>query len=604
MAVYEGRFEEEEYSSQFNGGTVARILAQLQPHWKWALGFVIAVGATSMLDATFTFLSKLIIDEGIIAQDPQRLRELIVIYGSLIGLQALSIGVFVYLTGVLGQKVQYDLRKKQFEHVQKLSLAYYNRTPLGWIMSRITSDSERMAELVTWGMLDLTWAGLAVITSLFFMLTINWQLALIVALILPMLVVAGLWFQRRILQEYRQSRKFNSKITGAYNENITGARVTKAMTRENANLDEFRELTEGMYRSSYRAAWYSALFLPTVQLISAFAVGGVVLFGGLGTQVGGMTIGGIQAFVTYITFMMWPIQDMARVYAGLQQAIASAERSFSLLDEEPDIINQPDAQHVDSVAGDIVFENVSFWYEEGQPVLQDFDLHVKQGESIALVGATGSGKSTIINLICRFYEPRAGRVLIQGRDYREFTLEALQSRLGIVLQTPHLFSGTILENIRYGRLNASDEEVIEAAKRAGAHDFILRYEKGYQEEVGEGGILLSVGQKQLLSIARAILAEPDIFIMDEATSSVDTLTEALIQQGMETLMQGRTSFIIAHRLSTIRNANRIIVIDKGRIIEAGTHAELIRLRGHYYKLYTRQFRQEAASSAGYGDLIA
>ncbi|MGD8634671.1 MAG: ABC transporter ATP-binding protein, partial [Anaerolineales bacterium] len=362
--------------------------------------------------------------------------------------------------------------------------------------------------------------------------------------------------------------------------------------REEKSLKEFNELTDEMYRSSYHAAWLSALFLPSVVLISSFAVGGIVWYGGYQTSVGGMTIGGIQAFIAYITFMLWPIQDLARVYAELQHAIASAERLFSLIDSVPEIQDRPDAFDPGSMHGDIVFDHVDFYYEEDKHVLKDFNLTVNRGETIALVGPTGGGKSTIVNLICRFYEPKQGRIMIGGHDYTQYSLYAIQSRIGVVLQSPHLFSGTILENIRYGQLDAQDEKVEAAAKTSGAHEFIIHLEKGYQTEVGEGGVLLSVGQKQLISLARAVLAGPEIFIMDEATSSVDTITEALIQQGMEALTSERTSFIIAHRLSTIRRADRILVIDNGRILESGSHSSLLKQRGHYYKLYTEQFRRE------------
>jgi ATP-binding cassette subfamily B protein len=480
-----------------------------------------------------------------------------------------------------------------FEHLQKLSLSYYSRTPVGWIMSRVTSDTERIADLVTWGMLDVAWAVLNIFTSLFFMLTINWQLALIVAAVIPVLLIVATWFEKRIIVEYRLVRKANSKITGAYNENITGVRVVKALRREQENLREFGELTSDYYRSAFRAAWLSALFLPVVQIISAIAIGSVLYFGGLQVQVGAMTIGGILAFIGYITFMMWPIQDLARVFASMQHAIASAERVFSLVDAVPEVQDKPHANDPGTLRGDIVFNDVEFYYEPDKPVLKNFSLIVKQGETIALVGPTGAGKSTIVNLVCRFYEPRQGSILIDGRDYTELTMHSIQSRVGMVLQTPHLFSGTIRENIRYGKLDATDEQLEAAAKLSGAHDFIITLPKGYDEEVGEGGNLLSVGQKQLISLARAVLAEPEVFIMDEATSSVDTLTEALIQKGMETLMAGRTSFIIAHRLSTIRRADRILVIEDGGISEMGTHAELLRQRGHYYRLYTQQFRREA-----------
>jgi ATP-binding cassette subfamily B protein len=305
-----------------------------------------------------------------------------------------------------------------------------------------------------------------------------------------------------------------------------------------------------------------------------------------------MTVGGLQAFISYLTFMLFPIQDLARVYAEMQSSIASAERIFSLIDAKPEIADRPDAINPGAIRGDIEFEDVDFYYTKDKPVLADFNLRVKQGETIALVGPTGGGKSTIVNLVCRFYEPKAGIIRMGGLDYTSLTLHGIQSHIGMVLQTPHLFSGTIRENIRYGRLAATDAEVEEAARLAHAHEFIMTLEKGYDSEVGEGGNLLSTGQKQLISLARAVLAQPDIFIMDEATSSVDTLTEALIQQGMETLMKGCTSFIIAHRLSTIKKADRILVIENGRIAEMGNHTELIRARGHYYSLYTKQFRQE------------
>jgi ATP-binding cassette subfamily B protein len=458
-------------------------------------------------------------------------------------------------------------------------------------MARVTSDTDRIAELVTWGLLDITWGVMNITTALIFMLIINWQLALIIFALIPVLVVVAAQFKKQILVQYRQVRKTNSKITGAYNENISGVRVVKALCREDQNLAEFEGLSSEMYRSSYRAAWLSALFLPVVQIISAVAVGFIVWFGGLAALQGNMTVGGIQAFVSYVIFMLWPIQEVARVYAEMQQAVASAERVFSLQDAVPEITDQRGAEDPGTIGGDIEFDSVGFWYDPENPVLTDFHLHVKRGETLALVGPTGGGKSTIVNLVCRFYEPKKGAIRIGGRNYKELTLHAIQSRIGVVLQTPHLFSGTIRENIRYGRLEATDDEIEDAARLAGAHDFVRTLEKGYDEEVGEGGDLLSVGQKQLVSLARAILAQPEILIMDEATSSVDTLTEDLIQRGMEALMEGRTSFVIAHRLSTIKRADRILVIENGRIAEMGAHSELLRGQGHYYRLYTQQFRQ-------------
>ncbi len=585
-------FEEEEFTTQFNGGTLRRILSLVTPHWRWVAGFLAAVALTSLVDAYFTLLSKRIVDDGIIAGNRAALIQTIITYGSLILVQAAAVLGFIYLAGVLGERVQYDLRRKMFNHLQDLSFSYFSKTPVGWIMSRVTSDSERIAQLVTWGMLDVVWAILNIATSMIFMLIINWRLALIVLAMLPILLVVAVQFKTRIIVQFRLVRKINSKITGEYNQSITGVRVVKALGREAANLREFETIVNDMYRASYRAAWLSALFLPVVQLISAVAVGAVVLYGGGQALTGALTIGGIQAFVSYITFMMWPIQDLARVYADMQHAIASAERSFSLIDAQPEVADRAGATDPGTIRGDIEFDHVDFWYEQDKPVLSDFSLKIRRGETIALVGPTGGGKSTIVNLACRFYEPKAGVVRIGGRDYTEFTQHAIQSRIGVVLQTPHLFSGTVRENLRYGRLEAPDGEIEDAAKLAGAHDFIVKLEKGYDTEVGEGGNLLSTGQKQLISLARAVLARPEIFVMDEATSSVDTVTEALIQRGMEVLMRDRTSFVIAHRLSTVKRANRILVIENGVITEAGSHAELLRARGHYYRLYTQQFRRE------------
>ena len=586
--------DEEEFTTGFNGKTVLRMLGEVKPYWPRVLAFLLLIAMVAMGDGFFTFLNKRLIDEAIMAHDASKLPRIAMLFALIVLAQAVGVYGFILFAGFLGEQVQYDLRKKMFRHLQKLSFSYFDRTPVGWIMARVTSDSGRIANLITWGMNDVCWAVTNIVTSMIFMFLIDWRLALIVVVAVPLLVLTALKFKSRIVAEYRKVRRLNSKITASYNENISGVRVVKALCREEKNLKEFSALTGDMRAAGFRAAWLSALFLPLVQIIGAVAVGAVVWFGGKQTRLGWITVGGIQAFLGYVTFMMWPIQDLARVYADMQQSIASAERTFSLIDAVPEIVDRPGAATptADGIAGDIEFDHVGFHYQEGKPVLRDFSLHVRRGETIAIVGPTGGGKSTIVNLICRFYEPQSGQIRINGRNTMDMPLQAIQSRIGMVLQTPHLFSGTVRENIRYGRLDATDAEVEDAARMAGAHDFIQGLEKKYDGEVGEGGNRLSVGQKQLISLARAILARPDIFIMDEATSSVDTLTESLIQRGMETLMRGRTSFLIAHRLSTIRKADRILVIDGGRIAEMGTHAELIRARGRYYELYTRQFRHE------------
>ena len=595
--------EEEEYTSQLTMPVFKRIASLLRPHWKWVVGFFIAIAATSSTDAYFTYLNKEIVDTGIRLHDTAVLTRIAWIYGSIILFQACTVFIFIYLAGVMGERVQYDLRRMLFNHLQQLSLSYYSQNSVGRLIARVTSDTGRVSDLVSWGIVDSTWAVMNITTSLIFMAIINWKLALIVFTIIPIMIFIAIKFRQFILVEYRVSRRTNSKITGAFNENFQGVRVVKALLREDENTKEFQELTTKMYKASYRAAWLSALFLPTVQIIAALALGLIVGYGGQQITVGAMTIGGIQAFVSYLTFMMWPVQDLARVYAEMQHSIASAERIFKLIDTPPEVHDRADAEEAKTLMGEIEFEGMDFFYEERKPVLTNFSLKVKAGEMIALVGPTGGGKSTIVNLLCRFYEPRAGTIRINGHDYMDYTLESIHNKIGIVLQTPHLFSGSVRDNIRYGRLSATDDEVTDAAKIAGAHDFIVTLEKGYDHNVGEGGNLLSVGQKQLISLARAVLARPELFIMDEATSSVDTLTEALIQRGMEALMRGRTSFVIAHRLSTIRKANRIVVIENGRIAEQGSHAELLKLRGHYYRLYTQQFRHELEEQYGFDEAV-
>jgi len=593
VSIYEDTQEDEVV--QLNSKIFKRILALLKPHWKWVLGFLLAIFIVSILDSIFTYLSKEIIDLGIDAGDKDALIKIVTKYASFILLQAAGVFFFIYLVGILSERIRYDLRKKMFNHLQRLSLSYFSQTPVGRIMSRLTSDSERLAELTTWGLMDSTWAAINILTASYFMFLINWKLAIVVLISLVVMILLAFKFRTRILYHYRRSRRANSRITASINENITGVRVVKALSREETNLRGFKVLTAKMYDSSFRAAFLSAIFLPVIQSISAISLGVILWQGGLQVQTGSMTIGGIQAFISYITFILWPIQDLARVYAEMQNAIASAERIFSLIDTEPVIKNRSKTLDIETIAGDITFEHVDFQYEDDDPVIKDLSFTVKQGQTVALVGPTGGGKSTIVNLLCRFYEPSSGTILIAGEDYRNLKLQDIQSRIGVVLQTPHLFSGSIRDNIRYGKLSASDEEIEDAAKLAGAHDFITKFEKSYDQNVGEGGNLLSVGQKQLISIARAILSNPEVFVLDEATSSVDTLTEALIQRGMDQLIQDRTSFVIAHRLSTIKRADVIMVIDDGQISESGSHEELMRIQGHYYRLYTQQFRQELES---------
>jgi len=578
--------------------TLIRILKLTFPHWELLAGFTLAIMFTAFLDSFGTYITKLIIDDGILAGNLEKVIYYCKISGLAFLLNSISFFVFIYCAGRLGEWIQFDLREKLFNHMQELSFSFFDKSATGWLLSRITSDTEKMADLATWMLLDATWAFFNICIALIFMAIINLKLALIMALILPMLIITSIKFKTHILGEYRKVRKLNSKITAAYNESFTGVKIVKALTREKMNLRNFGGLTGEMYRTSFRAAWLSALFLPAVQLIITLALGAILWFGGWQIQLGEMTIGGLRAFIGFITFMLWPIQDLARVFSGMQQSIAAAERVFSLLDTSSDIEEKADAVDEASFEGEVRFENVSFWYKKNNPVLREFNLTIKPGETVAIVGPTGGGKTTIANLLSRYYEPVKGSILMDGRDYRDYTQKALQSRIAVVLQKPHLFSGSIKENIEYGNPKASFEKVIDAAKTAYAYDMIMTLPEQWDEMVGEEGTLLSQGQKQLISLARAILADPDILIMDEATSSIDTLTEKNIQQGISALLADRTSIIIAHRLSTIKDADRILVVENGQITEEGTHASLLKNQGHYFDLYTSQFRKERTETIG------
>ncbi|MCR0240662.1 ABC transporter ATP-binding protein/permease, partial [[Clostridium] innocuum] len=436
------------------------------------------------------------------------------------------------------------------------------------------------------------------------MLLVNWQMALCVLVVVPLLWFVSLYFQRRILSAQRQSRKANSRITASFAEGINGAKTTKTLGIEQQNYDEFEKKTDAMKRYSMRALRINAIFQPIVYLLSAVVIALLLYVGGEQVLLKTIQFGTLAMFINYAQLFFDPLKQIARVLAEIQMAQASAERVVALLEEEIEITDYPDvierygtlleehSEAYEPLQGDVVFDHVNFYYYENEPVLRDFCLHVAKGQTVALVGETGSGKSTIVNLLCRFYEPCSGRILMDGKNLRERSVGWLHSHIGYVLQTPNLFSGTIRDNIRYGRRDASDEEVEQVARLIQAHDFISRMEKGYDSEVGEGGDRLSTGQKQLISFARAMLCDPAIVILDEATSSIDTESEKAIQYAMDQLLHGRTSFVVAHRLSTIVSADIIVVLQHGVIIEQGTHEELMAKQGYYYELFTSQYRQE------------
>ena len=605
--------KEEEFNKKVDMKVWKRLLAYGLRQKKLLIPLIVFMFIVAAIDLVYPQLSRYAIDSIIMQGDIKRLIPFAAVYFIVIALQSFGTVMFISRAGKLEMAIAYDIRQDAFKKLQELSFSYYDKTAVGYIMARMIGDIPRLSDMIAWSLTDILWSGGFVIGCTVMMLSMNWKLALLVLIVVPPIAILCAWFQKRILQQHRIVRKQNSRITGAFNEGIMGAVTTKTLVREERNFEEFKAESGKMRKASIRAAVLSAMFTPIVMTLGSVGTALALYAGGrtvIAPTVFGaaMTIGVLSTFISYTTNLFDPIQQLAGIFAEMQSAQASAERVVSLLDTESDITDTPEViekygdcmnpkrENWEDIRGDIEFRNVSFAYSGGEKVLKDFSLVVKQGETIALVGETGAGKSTIVNLVCRFYEPTEGSILIDGTDYRERSQLWLQDRLGYVLQTPHLFSGSIRDNIRYGKKDASDEEVRAAAKTVHADEFIEQLENGYDTEVGEGGARLSTGQKQLISFARVILADPRIFVLDEATSSIDTETEVLIQSAIRTVLKYRTSFIVAHRLSTIRSADRILVIRNGRITESGTHRELLKLKGYYYDLYTTQFTETSTAS--------
>lgn len=596
--------QEQDYTKRFDFGLWRKLLRYAAPYKKLmlALGFVMICAAG--IDVIFPLMTKYAIDNFAVSQSLAGLKGFALGYFALVIIQAANAYVLISIAGKIEMGMCYDIRKSGFKRLQELSFSYYDKTAVGWIMARMTSDIARLSETIAWGLVDFVWGAMMMIGIAIVMLVINWKLALLCLAVMPIVAFLSMYFQQKILKAYRVVRKTNSKITGAFNEGISGAKTTKTLVREEKNLAEFETLTKEMYSSSVQAAIFSSVYLPLVLALGSIGTALVLWRGGQGVMLTALSFGTLVLFVQYSIQFFEPVRELARIFAELQSAQASAERVLSMIDTEPDIVDSKEVLEKygevfnsnrelwPDIAGNITFRNVSFSYKDGEKVLENFSLDVKAGETIALVGETGSGKSTIVNLACRFYEPTEGEILVDGVDYRTLPIAWLQSNLGYVLQTPHLFSGTIRENIRYGKLDARDEDIVNAAKLVNAHDFISKLEKGYDSEVGEGGSRLSTGEKQLISFARAILANPRIFVLDEATSSIDTETEHMIQEAIQKVLENRTSFIVAHRLSTIRSADRILVIRDGKVLEQGSHKQLMKQKGYYYNLYTNQFIDE------------
>lgn len=603
------QFEEYEYSKRIDINTIKKLAVFAVPYKKGIITLIVQMLFLALVDAVFPILNKFAIDS---FAEPGTLDGFWLYCLMAVGLvvfQTANIWLMIKNAGEIEHNIPYDIRKAAFQKLQELPVAYYDRTPVGWIMARLTSDIKRLGVTLSWHVVDFFWSIFLIVVMAVTMLVVNVNYALLVLATVPILVVISMIFQKIILSNYRKIRRFNSQITAAFNEGITGAKTIKSLSAEEYMLSEFEKTTSKMRDFSIRAATISSIYTPIILFLGSVTTGLVLWKGGHEVNTGAVSYGTLAVFISYAVQFFEPVKQFARVFTELQYTQASAERVVTLLETENDI---KDSQKVierygemfesnreawPEFIGNIEFRDVSFRYDEGGNILEHFNLSVRAGEKIALVGETGSGKTTIVNLACRFYEPTEGQILVDGVDYRERPLLWMYSNIGYVLQEPHLFSGTIRENIAYGRQKATIEDIVAAAKTVNAHDFIMNLENGYDTEVGERGSRLSTGQKQLISFARAILTNPRMFVLDEATSSVDTETEHLIQDALNKALEGRTSFIIAHRLSTIRSADRILVIDKGRIIEEGTHKELIRKRGHYYRLYTHQLLEEKESDA-------
>ena len=605
------RIEEQEYTKNFDIRIWKRVLPFLKPFRKTVAVILIFNLVCSLVDIAMPLFQRYAINTFINRQTLDGIWRFGLVYLLVVAFQFLSVVLFTRGSASLEMYLGKTMRPACFVHVQELSFSYYNVTPVGYILSRVMSDTDRIAGMVAWNLTDMMWALVYVLGVFVAMLALNWKLALVIMMIVPALAVLTWYFQNKILRWNRKVRKINSRITNGYNEGIMGAQTSKTLVIEDRNLAEFQEMTQEMRTAAVRAARLSAVYVPLILFCGSLATAIVLGRGGQMVLDHLLMIGTLSAFTSYAVGIFEPIQQLARNLAELISIQANIERVMTLLDQEPMVTDSPEVvekygdtlhpkkENWEPIRGDIEFQDVSFRYPDGkEEVLSHFNLKVPAGTTIAIVGETGAGKSTLVNLACRFFEPTGGKILIDGKDYRERSQLWLHSSIGYVLQSPHLFSGTIEENIRYGRLDATEEEIREAARAVSADLVAEKLEHGYQTDVGEGGSRLSTGEKQLISFARAILADPRIFVLDEATSSIDTQTEQLIQKATEKLLKGRTSFIIAHRLSTIRHADLILVVRDGKIIEQGKHEELLEKKGYYYHLCRQQFQEEQQNVSG------
>ncbi|MDE5868036.1 MAG: ABC transporter ATP-binding protein/permease [Anaeroplasmataceae bacterium] len=590
-------------------GPWKKIFKTVLLHRKYLIGLIVCVVFLAALDVCYPLLNSFAISYFFKNEDVNRFNYVWAMIGAYIGVSfayGICVFSFIFFAGKVEVYTSYELRKEAYLNLQKLPFSYFDRTAQGWIMARVTSDARKLSEIISWGCVDLLWGLLSMFGILGVLMVVHIQLAVIVLIILPIMIILTIIIRKKMLKSYRDARKLNSKITAAYNEGFMGANASKSLVIEEQNSLEFHSKALKYKKASLRAVFFSAIFGPVTFILCYAGVGSTLYIGGNMVLNGALDVVILYMFIDYTIKFFDPIISVSGVIGEFQQAQASAERIISLIEEEPEIVDRPDViekygtilepkyENFEPLIGNIEFKDVTFKYAKGETVLKNFNLNIKAGSSVALVGHTGSGKSTIVNLICRFYEPTSGDILIDGHSYKDRSITWLHSNIGYVLQTPQLFSGTILDNVRYGKLDATDEEVIHALKTVAADEFINKLEDGYHSLVGESGSKLSVGERQLISFARAIVANPKILVLDEATSSIDTQTERLIQNAVEVAMKGRTTFIIAHRLSTVVHADIILVMKDGVIVESGKHHELLSKKGYYFELYSNQFEDEKA----------
>ncbi|MYC97407.1 MAG: ABC transporter ATP-binding protein [Caldilineaceae bacterium SB0661_bin_32] len=585
--------EEEAQEKTYDSRLVKRLMVYVAVYKREFVISLILIVVTSVMSVGTPWIIQRAIDEGIRVGNVGTLRFWTFLFLAAIVLEWVASRARLTVMAYAGTRIVTDIRSQLFRHLHTLSMGFFNDYSVGRLMSRLISDVSVLQDFVTWSITGLARSAFILVGIIVAMLFLNWQLALVTFAVMPAMIALTNYFRRYVREAYRAARQRLSLINGFLNESITGIRVTKSFSREQANSRHFDDLNRSYFDANVRTTQLAAYFFPGVDFIGSLATALVVGVGGwliLGDQ---LTAGVLAAFVIWVDRFFEPIRELSRRYYTFQAAMAASERLFALLDTEPDLKDAPQAFALPPIAGRVDLDNVQFNYKEDEPVLRGVTIGAEPGERIALVGETGAGKSTVIRLIARFFDVTGGAVLIDGHDVRDVTQASLRAQLGIVLQDSFLFDGTIRDNIRYGRLDATDAEVEAATVAVGADEFIRKLPDGYNTQVGENGVNLSVGQRQIVSFARALLADPRILILDEATSSIDTTTERQIQAGLEQLLKGRTSFVIAHRLNTIVNSDKIVVLDQGQVLEEGSHEELLARQGRYHQLYTMQWAVES-----------